>query len=66
MRRREAVLDFVRWYIEKRGYPPTLREIADAVGLRSVSCAWYHLFQLHKQFKVEWEYGKVRTLRVLE
>ncbi len=41
--RRQAILDFHRGYLEHHGYPPSMREIGNAVGLRSVSAASYQL-----------------------
>ena len=32
-RQQQAVYDFVKSYIEKKSYPPTIREIGAAVGL---------------------------------
>lgn len=32
-RRQTEVVRFVRRYVEKRGYPPTVREIADKLGV---------------------------------
>jgi repressor LexA len=46
--RRRQILDFIRESTERRGCPPSLREIADAVGLRSVSAVSYHLDILEK------------------
>jgi repressor LexA len=41
--RRRKILDFIGGSMERRGYSPSLREIADAVGLKSVSTVSYHL-----------------------
>jgi repressor LexA len=46
--RRRQILDFIRESTERRGCPPSLREIAGAVGLRSVSAVSYHLDILEK------------------
>lgn len=40
--RQQAILAFVRESTELRGYCPSMREIADAVGLRSTSAVFYH------------------------
>ena len=34
-KRQQQVLDVVEQYMEENGYPPTVREIGDAVGLAS-------------------------------
>ena len=41
-----AILDAVRAYVAAYGYPPTLREIADAVGLSATSTVAYQLGRL--------------------
>ncbi|MGH7859507.1 MAG: transcriptional repressor LexA, partial [Candidatus Binatia bacterium] len=33
--RQKRILDFILSTVEERGYPPSVREIADAVGLAS-------------------------------
>jgi SOS-response transcriptional repressor LexA len=47
-------------------YPPTLRELARALGLRSFGSLWEHLDRLRDLGLVTWDAGKSRTLRVLE
>ena len=46
--RRRRILGFIRESAERRGCSPTLREIAEAVGLRSASAVSYHLEILAK------------------
>ncbi|MBX6353476.1 MAG: transcriptional repressor LexA [Thermoflavifilum sp.] len=45
-RRQQAILDFIRESIRTRGYPPSVREIGDAVGLASSSTVHGHLARL--------------------
>ncbi|MHB1407836.1 MAG: LexA family protein, partial [Desulfitobacteriaceae bacterium] len=35
--RQKAILDFIKKEIRQKGYPPSVREIGDAVGLMSSS-----------------------------
>lgn len=42
-KRQQQVLDVVEQYMEENGYPPTVREIGDAVGLASPSTVHAHL-----------------------
>jgi len=44
--RQRAVLDAIRTLRESKDMPPTLREIAEAVGLKSVASAKYQIDQL--------------------
>jgi repressor LexA len=41
--RRQAILGFHGEYMERHGYPPTYREIGDAVGLKAISAVAYQL-----------------------
>ena len=45
----QKILDFIRSEIETKGYPPSVREICAAVGLKSTSSVHMHLTQLEKQ-----------------
>ncbi|MFC7220518.1 LexA family protein [Streptomyces polyrhachis] len=47
--RRAQILKFIRQYTQEHDTPPTLREITDAVGMRSTSGVHYHLKQMHMQ-----------------
>jgi repressor LexA len=47
--RQQKILDSIRKSVEDRGYPPSMREIADAVGLRSTSAVSYQLKILEKK-----------------
>lgn len=46
--RRQKILDCIRDSVERRGYPPSMREIADAVGLKSTSAVSYQLETLEQ------------------
>jgi repressor LexA len=41
--RRKAIVDFHGEYMERLAYPPTHREIGDAVGLKTISAVAYQL-----------------------
>ncbi len=41
--RKAGILDFVRSFDERNGYPPSIREIAAAVGLKSTKSVKDHL-----------------------
>ncbi len=41
--RQQQVLDYIRQTVEDRGYPPSVREIGDAIGLSSPSTVHSHL-----------------------
>ena len=60
--RQQMVLDCVHQSMESRGYPPTLREIASAVGLKAVSTAAYHRKTLEKKGYLTHDAGMPRTV----
>ena len=47
--RRRQVLEVVERTIRERGYPPSVREIGEAMGLRSTSSVHFHLKALERQ-----------------
>jgi repressor LexA len=47
--RQRRILDFIRETVERRGYPPTVREIGEAVGLVSPSSVAYQMGVLQKK-----------------
>ena len=47
-KRQQQILDVVRSSVEARGFPPSMREIAAAVGLSSVSTVKHHLDALEE------------------
>jgi len=59
------VLEFVRSYIGFKRYPPTIREICDALGYRSTSTVHLHLHALVAKTYLEID-GGPRTLRVVK
>ena len=61
--RQQEVLDFIGRSIEKRGYPPTLREIGEHMGIRSTNGVNDHLKALEKKGYLEREDLKSRALR---
>jgi repressor LexA len=63
--RQQAVLDFISRSIERRGYPPTLREIGEHMGIRSTNGVNDHLKALEKKGYLEREDLKSRALRPL-
>ena len=60
------ILDFIRSEIEEKGYPPSVREICSAVGLKSTSTVHAHLNQLEKRGFIRRDPTKPRALEVLD
>jgi len=61
--RQRAVLAFITASIEQRGYPPTLREIGEHMGIRSTNGVNDHLKALEKKGYLAREDLKSRALR---
>ncbi len=45
----ELILDYVNQFIQENGYAPSVREIGQAVGLRSTASVSYHLSALQEK-----------------
>lgn len=60
----QLILDFVNRYAQENGYPPTIREIGGAVGLRSTASVAYHLQQLQEKglLRTSGEKGRKRAV----
>ena len=43
------ILNYVNQFIQENGYAPSIREIGEAVGLRSTASVSYHLHQLQEK-----------------
>ena len=62
--RRERILDCIARTVEERGYPPSVREIAEAVGLASTSAVHHHLIALERDGLLERGSHSSRALRL--
>ena len=62
----QKILDFIKSEIEEKGYPPSVREICAAVGLRSTSTVHAHLNHLEEQGLIRRDSTKPRALEVLD
>lgn len=64
--RQQAVLDFIEGSIVDRGYPPTLREIGNHLGIKSTNGVNDHLRALERKGYLTREDMKSRTLRLTQ
>ncbi len=62
--RQRALLEALRRLHRARGYPPSIRELGEAVGLASTSSVHRHVRILEQRGLVERRDGAHRTLRV--
>jgi repressor LexA len=64
--RQQQTLEFIRKSIEERGYPPTLREIGEYMGIRSTNGVNDHLRALERKGYLRREDMKSRALKLVE
>lgn len=65
-RKQKQILRFLRDYIEKYGYSPTLGEIAEAMGVSSLATVHEHVQNLAKKGVIKKFEGSVRGIEVLD
>ena len=63
--RQRRVLEVIRNSVDRRGYPPSMREIGDAVGLASLSSVTHQLNQLELAGYLRRDPNRPRALEVL-
>jgi repressor LexA len=63
-KRQRAILDFIVDTVEKRGFPPSVREIGDSVGLSSPSTVHAHLGTLEDRGYLRRDPTKPRAIEV--
>jgi repressor LexA len=64
--RQQTVLEIISTSIKDKGYPPTLKELADSLGVSSRNSAVKHLTALAKKGYILWEKNKARGIKLLE
>ncbi|HQA07218.1 MAG TPA: transcriptional repressor LexA [Syntrophomonadaceae bacterium] len=60
--RQQQILDYIRQCIKNNGYPPSVREIGEAVGLRSSSTVHAYLVQLEEMGLIRKDPTKPRAI----
>ncbi|NLJ24777.1 MAG: transcriptional repressor LexA [Firmicutes bacterium] len=64
--RQSQILGFIKQQVREKGYPPSVREIGDAVGLRSSSTVHGHLRRLESKGYIRRDPTKPRAIEVLD
>ena len=64
--RQRAILEYLHEYVDEHGYPPTVREIGEAVGLRSPSTVHAHLAQLERAGALKRDPTKPRAIELAD
>lgn len=65
-RRQKQIVGFIRQYIDKYGYSPTLGEIAESIGVSSLATVHEHLGALVKKGVIKKFDGAVRGIELLD
>lgn len=64
--RQQEILDYVQEMVRDRGYPPSVREIGERVGLSSPSTVHSHLSSLVKAGYIRRDPSKPRAIEVVD
>lgn len=64
--RQQAILDFIKSEVRDKGYPPSVREIGEAVGLASSSTVHGHLERLEKKGLIRRDPTKPRAIEITD
>ena len=64
--RQSKILDYIRYVTRARNYPPSVREIGEAVGLSSSSTVHNHLNQLERRGLIKRDASKSRTVQLVQ
>lgn len=63
--KQKQILDFISQYIQKNGHSPTLKSIADALGVSSLATVHEHLSVLEKKGVIKKYSGHLRGIKIL-
>jgi repressor LexA len=63
--RQAKILEYIRYVTRVRNYPPSVREIGEAVGLSSSSTVHNHLNQLERRGLIKRDPSKSRTVQLV-
>ena len=63
--KQQQILEYVKSEVREKGYPPSVREICEAVGLKSTSTVHGHLARLEKKGLIRRDPTKPRAIEIL-
>ncbi len=64
--KQQEIYDFILSFSEEHGYPPSVREMAAAVGLKSPSTVHFHLKALRENGLISQAEGKTRAISITD
>ncbi|OGJ16427.1 MAG: repressor LexA [Candidatus Pacebacteria bacterium RIFCSPHIGHO2_01_FULL_46_16] len=65
-KRQRQIVDFIAQYLQKNGYSPTLREIAESISVSSLATVHEHLQALQRKKVIKRHEGAVRGIELLD
>ena len=63
--REQKILDYMKEYLAKWGYPPTVRDIGSALGIKSTSTVHKAIASLEEKGCIKKQAGKRRALDII-
>ena len=63
--RQQEVYDLLLFYIRQHGYPPTMKELAELIGVRSVNAVAEHLKALERRGLITQVRGAARGITIV-
>lgn len=64
-RTKEKVYNFILQYTREYGYAPSIREIAEGIGLKFTSSVHSHLKKLQEEGKIEIRENSPRAIKII-
>ena len=64
--KQQQILDYIKQEILRKGYPPTVREICEKVGLKSTSSVHSHLNTLEENGYIRRDATKPRAIEIMD
>ena len=65
-KRQRQIVDYLAQYIQRNGYSPTLREIADALGVSSLATVHEHLQAIERKHVIRRHEGSARGIELID
>lgn len=64
--KRQQILGFIVAFINRRGYAPSVRDIAEGCGISSSSVVQHHLNALEREGYIHRDRGISRSIRITQ
>lgn len=64
-KKQEQILDYIKQYIQGTGFAPTLKEIAEAIGVSSLATVHEHLESLERKNLIKRKTGRSRAIEIV-